>query len=156
MELFQVSNEKVVDFLRSTPFEGHEEKKITEEITILLLGEENPDYAERAPFIIASFVSEAGGADKLYREAHGLEEKEISDRVYVPLEEEFPLVSRLASSCTHYLASILISDENPELEGCIPVDKQLADILQQLMDKYTFAGVDNSWTKLCYYYQYFG
>ena len=85
-----------------------------------LLGEvggesENPDYAERAPFIIASFIGEASGADKLYREAHGLDKKEIPDRVYVPLEEEFPLHARLASPCTHYLASILISDENPEL-----------------------------------------
>jgi hypothetical protein len=24
------------------------------------------------------------------------------------------------------------------------------------MDKYTFAGVDNSWAKLCYYYQHLG
>ena len=30
------------------------------------------------------------------------------------------------------------------------------DILQKLMDKYTFAGVDQSWLKLCYYYDYLG
>lgn len=57
---------------------------------------------------------------------------------------------------TYLDKKIPYSDETPELEGCIPVDKQLAEILRQLMDKYTFAGVDNSWTKLCYYYQYFG
>ena len=28
--------------------------------------------------------------------------------------------------------------------------------LQMLMDKYTFSGVDHSWTKLCYYYDYIG
>ena len=39
--------------------------------------------------------------------------------------------------------------------GCVIVDEQLANILQLLMDKYTFAGVENSWTKLCYYSQYF-
>jgi hypothetical protein len=45
---------------------------------------------------------------------------------------------------------------NPERQGCVVVDKQLADILQVLMDKYTFKGVDHSWTKLCYYYRYLG
>jgi lipid A disaccharide synthetase len=39
--------------------------------------------------------------------------------------------------------------------GCVAVDAELANILQQLMDKYTFEGVENSWLKLCYYEQYF-
>ena len=39
--------------------------------------------------------------------------------------------------------------------GCVAVDAELAKILQQLMDKYTFEGVENSWLKLCYYEQYF-
>ena len=43
-----------------------------------------------------------------------------------------------------------------EREGCVPVDKELADILQQLMDKFTFRGVENSWIKLCYYYDHLG
>ncbi len=46
--------------------------------------------------------------------------------------------------------------ENPELGGCIPVDRELAELLQKLMDKYTFAGVENSWTKVCFYYEYLG
>ena len=45
---------------------------------------------------------------------------------------------------------------NPELVGCVIVDKELAEILQILMDKFTFQGVTNSWTKLCYYYLYIG
>ncbi len=48
---------------------------------------------------------------------------------------------------------IATSEEAPELEGCVPVDAALAELLQALMDKYTFAGVDDSWRKLCYYYQ---
>jgi ethanolamine transporter len=32
----------------------------------------------------------------------------------------------------------------------------LAQLLQMLMDKFTFAGVENSWTKLCYYYDHLG
>ena len=41
----------------------------------------------------------------------------------------------------------------PERQGCVPVDEELAKMLQALMDKYTFPGVDHSWTKLCYYYK---
>jgi hypothetical protein len=48
------------------------------------------------------------------------------------------------------------SDEHPEREGCVAVDARLAELLQTLMDKYTFAGVDDSWAKVCYYYQHMG
>ena len=40
-----------------------------------------------------------------------------------------------------------------ELKGLVAVDKELAEILQMLMDKYTFEGVENSWIKICYYYR---
>ena len=46
--------------------------------------------------------------------------------------------------------------DNPELHGCVVVDKELAEILQILMDKFTFEGVEHSWTKLCYYYLHLG
>ncbi len=46
--------------------------------------------------------------------------------------------------------------EHTERNGCVVVDERLAEILQQLMDKYTFDGVDNSWLKVCYYYDYLG
>jgi len=39
-----------------------------------------------------------------------------------------------------------------ELKGLVAVDKELAEILQLLMDKFTFQGVENSWIKVCYYY----
>ena len=56
---------------------------------------------------------------------------------------------------TAYLSKMIESDTNPELVGCVPVDSELANILQMLMDKYSFKGVRNSWTKLCYYYKTF-
>jgi uncharacterized protein YihD (DUF1040 family) len=43
-----------------------------------------------------------------------------------------------------------------ERVGCVEVDEELAEILQKLMDKYTFENVDHSWTKLCYYYDHLG
>ncbi len=45
------------------------------------------------------------------------------------------------------------TEDAPELEGCVPVDKDLAELLQTLVDKYSLSGVKNSWTKLCYYYK---
>lgn len=49
-----------------------------------------------------------------------------------------------------------IDKSGTELNGCVVVDEELAEILQQLMDKYTFEDVENSWLKLCYYYDYLG
>ena len=49
-----------------------------------------------------------------------------------------------------------LDTSNTERNGCVIVDERLAEILQLLMDKYTFAGVENSWLKLCYYYDYLG
>ena len=54
-----------------------------------------------------------------------------------------------------YTSKIITS--GPEVEiGCVVVTEELAEILQMLMDKYTFEGVDQSWLKLCYYYDYLG
>ena len=44
----------------------------------------------------------------------------------------------------------------PELEGCVAVDATLAELLQALIDKFSFTGVDHAWTKLCYYYKDLG
>ena len=52
--------------------------------------------------------------------------------------------------------SQMITTGGQEIRGCVVVTERLAEILQMLMDKYTFAGVDHSWTKLCYYYDYLG
>ena len=56
----------------------------------------------------------------------------------------------------------LICDGSVKLEtsgeraGCVVVTKELAEILQMVMEKYTFENVDHAWTKLCYYYDYLG
>lgn len=50
----------------------------------------------------------------------------------------------------------MITGGKEELEGCVAVNEELAEILQMLMDKFTFEGVENSWLKLCYYYDYMG
>ena len=54
-----------------------------------------------------------------------------------------------------YLDDIITSG-GEEIKGCVPVTERLAELLQMLLDKYTFENVDHSWTKICYYYQYLG
>ncbi len=50
----------------------------------------------------------------------------------------------------------IIKSGAAELQGCVLVDEQLAQILQLVMDKYTFEGVETSWRKMCYYYEEIG
>ena len=50
----------------------------------------------------------------------------------------------------------MITSGAEELRGCVPMTERLAELLQMLMDKYTFENVDHAWTKLCYYYDYLG
>ena len=61
----------------------------------------------------------------------------------------------LTNEIKGYLSK-MYSGSAKERVGCVPVDTRLAEILQLLMDKYTFEGVDNSWAKLCYYYDLLG
>ena len=61
--------------------------------------------------------------------------------------------------CTEQIKKYLkkmIKDNKKERQGCVLVDAELAELLQQLMEKYTFENVDQSWLKLCYYYDYLG
>lgn len=46
--------------------------------------------------------------------------------------------------------------EDDERIGCVVATEELTTVLQMLMDKYTFANVEFSWAKLCYYHEYFG
>lgn len=55
-----------------------------------------------------------------------------------------------------YMDKMINDSEHPELEGCVPVDARLAEILQMAMDKYTFKNVENSWQKFCFYYDLLG
>lgn len=61
----------------------------------------------------------------------------------------------LTEEISQYLSKMYTGSAK-ERVGCVPVDQRLAEILQLLMDKYTFENIDNSWTKICYYYDYLG
>ncbi len=55
-----------------------------------------------------------------------------------------------------YLDDLITNSENEELNGCVEVTEELAEILQIYMDYYTFVGVEHGWTKLCFYYKHYG
>ena len=65
-------------------------------------------------------------------------------------------VGDLTEEIKAYESKIIYDSEHPELNGCVPVDARLAELLQLLMDKYTFAGVEDSWQKMCFYYDQLG
>ncbi len=50
----------------------------------------------------------------------------------------------------------IINTPGADHEGCVIVTERLAQILQMLMDKYTFENVEESWQKMCYYYESLG
>ena len=50
----------------------------------------------------------------------------------------------------------VIDMEGDITDGCVVVTEELAELLQMLMDKFTFEGVEQSWRKLCYYFDYMG
>lgn len=52
--------------------------------------------------------------------------------------------------------NIITDSDAEELNGCIVVTEELAELLQAFMDTYTFDGVDHSWTKLCFFYKHYG
>ena len=78
---------------------------------------------------------------------------------YIKFSEE-ELEKFGSANCTEYVTEYInknmITDKNSELYGCVKVDEQFALVLSMFMDKYTFAGVEYSWVKLCYYFKYVG
>lgn len=60
----------------------------------------------------------------------------------------------LTAEISTYVAKM--DKSGTEKDGCVVVDERLAEILQLLMDKYTFEDVENSWLKVCFYYDYLG
>ena len=77
--------------------------------------------------------------------------------------------SDMTETARAYLSKVITAGYNSQLNenievgderiGTVPVTAELAELLQALMDKYTFMNdtesVYGSWAKLCYYQQYF-
>ncbi len=61
----------------------------------------------------------------------------------------------LTAEISAYLDDIITSGRE-ECRGCVVVTEDLAELLSKLMNKFTFENVEQSWLKLCYYYDYLG
>ncbi len=97
--------------------------------------EQLADYADRAPYILANFISENTTADRLYRKAHGFAEASVTAcDTYADLSEDFPLCSRFAAAARLYLAAMLIDSEDSDRSDllfdryCKTLAATLADI----------------------------
>lgn len=77
--------------------------------------EDTADYEERAPYLLASFCAEHRDTDARLREFLGKEAAQEQDTLYLDLEDSFPLLTKLASSASLYLAAMLAIDDFPEL-----------------------------------------
>lgn len=77
--------------------------------------EETEDWEERAPYFIASFCCEASEVDRYLRQSLNMSGTVDFTRVWIDLDESFPLSDRLAPLGGLYLAAMLILDEDNEL-----------------------------------------
>ena len=83
---------------------------------------QNPEFAARAPYIIASFCGMASIVDKHYRAAFSLGLQPSFNRVRIELNDIFPLCDRFLNASATYLASMLIAPHNPELSRILRED----------------------------------
>ena len=142
------------DFKYSTGLFSHSLLKIIE------LGGFDFTYNETDIIVIEKLKELGGDVDACrayYKDVWG-DEYEEWDAVY-KLEEVLAGKYHgggkdLTEDILKYVEKMIANSEDaPELEGCVPVDEDLAKLLQAIMDKYSLSGVTNSWTKLCYYYK---
>jgi hypothetical protein len=73
------------------------------------------DYEERAPYVIASFCTQATDVDKRIRLIENMEEVGDFNKLYLDLDSDFPLCDKLLSCASLYLAAMLLSDNDYEL-----------------------------------------
>jgi hypothetical protein len=106
----------------------------------------NEDYEERAPYLIASFCNEISEMDSAVRKALGIEKGSCFDRVWIDLEEDFPMLDRFVSAAIKYLAAMLVIDEDGDLsdklyemycDGISKIRSQIPCILEKTANRYS-------------------
>ncbi len=90
---------------------------------------ENEDYEERAPYLLAAFCNDVLDLDGTMRSILGEDNTPDFHKVFLPLNDEFPLLDRFAPLAGLYVASMLVLDENSELSD------RIYDRYQDMMDQ---------------------
>ena len=73
------------------------------------------DYTERAPYILASFLTHTAELAQKYRRLHSLGDIAPFEGVSIELTEEFPVPSIFSSAAVFYLSAMLTIEENEEM-----------------------------------------
>ena len=120
----------------------------------------NFKYSEDDLLILTYMQRYPNNTEEKLRELWGesFEEYAAEYKLYEVLEGKYHGTGEDMTDVARAYAEKMIgtSEEAPELAGCVAVDAELAELLQMLMDKYTFEGVKDSWIKVCFYYQQLG
>ena len=106
----------------------------------------NEDYHARAPYLLATFVTQYAKLDGDYRKANGMENKVIStDAAAIELDEEFVLCDVFAPAAIYHLAAGLVIDENEEMSdkffdryinAILEIRKNLPSLAEPIVDRY--------------------
>ena len=94
--------------------------------------DENADYEERAPYLLAAFCSEASPLDARLRESGGQNTAPSYSAVFLPLENDFPLLSSLGTAAALYLAAMLILESDEDRSDKLYA--QYSDVMSRLYD----------------------
>ena len=107
--------------------------------------EENADYMERAPYLLAAFCTECADTDAEYRKLHSLPSRTKTDAVYIPLDTDFPCADRFAIAAAVYIAAMLVIDENMELSDKLfdrycdimsTIQSELPSTVEKIVNRY--------------------
>lgn len=106
----------------------------------------NEDYHARAPYLLATFVTQYAKLDGDYRKANGLETKVIStDAAAIESSDEFPLCDVFAPAAVYHLAAGLVIDENEEMSDkffdryintVLEIRQNLPSVAKPIVDRY--------------------
>ena len=76
---------------------------------------DNSDYEERAPYLVAAFCSEAQERDKAWKASSGIGSQSTWNPVFISLDEAVPLSERFASAAAFYVAAMLVVESDEAL-----------------------------------------
>ena len=78
-------------------------------------GTDTADYEERASYILATFLGQCAPMDRQYREAHQMTAHTVAPVACVNPDHTFELAEVFVTPAEHYLAAMLVLDENEEM-----------------------------------------
>lgn len=108
---------------------------------------DNEDFEERAPYLLANFCTELFDRDSAIRRFLGEETGTELESAHLPLESDFPLLSRFAPAAAIYLAAMLIADDDQEFHEKLyerycdtisSVCENISSISEKILNRYFY------------------